>query len=470
MKIPLITGAYATRSLIAAAQRCVNLYPEKNPEDSPYPFTYYPTPGLLKRGESSASVWRCLFTASTGNLYGVVGPSVVQVQEDGTLTELGTILSSLTPCSMADNGNDLFLVDGTPAGYTINLHTNVFTVVDNEAFYGSDRVDVVDGYFLFNRPGTQQFYISLLNSTDFDPLDFASKSGSPDKLVGVVATRRNVFLFGETTTEIWTNTGGAAFTFSRVSGAFLQFGCVAKHSFGNADGSIYWLGKSPQGECMVLRTMNYDRERVSNFALETEIQKYERLDDAIGWMELFNGHFWYVLTFPTADKTWVYDTTTGEWFERASLLPNGEFTRHRANCSAFAGGKHVIGDFENGNIYEMREDQYTDNGAVIRRVRAFPHLSDQGNRIVYRQFRAAMQAGAAGIDQEAEIRLRWSDTKGYSWQGGVSATLGARGDYVHDVRFLRLGMARDRVFELSWTAAFPTALNGAYIEVTGAAT
>lgn len=467
MKVPLSTGAYSTRSLIASAQRCVNLYPEKNPEDAPFPTTYYPTPGLRRRATTTYSVWRCLFTATNGKVFGVIGQKVVNVNADGTLTDVGLMLGgALTPCYMADNGTSIVLVDGTVNGYTINIFTLEFAQIVDDAFYGSDRVDYVDGYFLFNRPGTQQFYISLLNETTFDPLDFASKTGGPDLLVAVVATRRNVWLFGTATTEIWTNTGGAAFTFSRVSGTFIQFGCAAVHSLAQADGSIYWLSQTPQGTCMVMRTMNYDRQRVSNFATEAEFQTYSKVDDAIGWMEQFSGHFWYVLTFPTANKTWVFDVSANEWFERAGILANGEFTRHRANCYTFARNTHLVGDFENGNLYELSADQYTDDGDEIRRLRSFPHLLNDGKRVRYDQLQAQMQVGFTGTGQEAEIRLRWSDTKGYSWNGTTSGTLGARGEYIHDIRFLKLGMARDRIFELSWTAAFPTALNGAFIQVT----
>lgn len=46
MKLPLTQGAYEAQNRIANAQRCVNLYCERNPEDSPFPFTYYHTPGL----------------------------------------------------------------------------------------------------------------------------------------------------------------------------------------------------------------------------------------------------------------------------------------------------------------------------------------------------------------------------------------------------------------------------------------
>jgi hypothetical protein len=52
-RVPLLGGAYQAKSIIANAQRCVNLYPEANPSSSQpqSPSTHYPTPGLVKIGE-----------------------------------------------------------------------------------------------------------------------------------------------------------------------------------------------------------------------------------------------------------------------------------------------------------------------------------------------------------------------------------------------------------------------------------
>jgi hypothetical protein len=470
MKVPLITGAYKARSLIAAAQRCVNLYAEKNPEGEEFPMTFYPTPGTIKKGSAGDYLgWRCLYTSTDNRLFGVVGQSVVMVLPTWTFITLGVIESVQSRCYMLDNGNQIIIVDGTDAGYTVNLETLEFAKITNEAFYGSSRIDLVDGYILLNRPGTKQWYISLINEADFDSLDFASKSGNADNLVAVASTRRNVFLFGEQTTEIWTNTGGAAFTFSRLSGAFIEFGCASADSIAQADGSLYWLSKSKEGHCMVLRSVNYDRERISTFAIENEFQTYSRVDDAYAYVHQMSGHYWYVITFPTANKTWVFDAATGEWHERAQLDSTGKFNRERAGCFTYWNGMHLIGDHESGAIYELRLDQYSDDGQPIRRVRSFPHMADDGNRVTYQQFQAAMEVGEGDFGAQPEIRLRWSDTKGASWGTSISSTLGQRGGYLKDCRFLRLGQARSRVFELSWSANCPTALNGAYIQIQQAA-
>lgn len=467
MKVPLITGAYQSRSFIAAAQRSVNLYAEKNPEGESFPTTHYPTPGSTVLLTATDSVWRCLYTSSDNRLFGVCGASVYLIKDDLTLQKVGSMTPLVTPCCMVDNGVTILIVDGTPNGYTITLADLTYATVSNPAFYGSTRVFVVDGYLLLNRPGTKQWYITLFSNVDFDALDFASKIGAPDLLVAVGVTRRNVFLFGEQTTEVWTNTGGVDFTFSRIPGAFIQFGCKAPYSLCEADGSLYWVSQSPQGECMVLRTENYDRARISTHAIEGELQKYARVDDAIGYVHQMDGHYWYVLSFPTASKTWVFDLSTEQWHERAYLDESGAFSRHRGNCFAFWQGRHVVGDYADGRLYELSLDVYTDAGNEIRRVRSFPHLVDDGNRVTYRTFQADMEAGQPSGQEPAiapEIRLRYSDSKGGSWSGSISTTLGLRGDYKAIARWFRLGQARDRVFELSWSANMKTALNGAYID------
>ncbi len=63
------------------------------------------------------------------------------------------------------------------------------------------------------------------------------------------------------------------------------------------------------------------------------------------------------------------------------------------------------------------------------------------------------------------VTLRWSDTRGQSWEGALRQTMGATGQFYTSVQFPRLGLARDRVYELSWSARAKTALQGAWIAI-----
>src|SRR5712671_7340283 len=142
MQIPLAGGFYTARSIIANAQRCVNLFPESNTQGSQFPFTFYPTAGLtLQIAPPQAGIYRCLYQASSGRLYGVIGPNVYYISSSWVYTKIGQIDNLITPVKMADNGNVAVLVDGTTSGYFIDLLTNVMTQIGQAAFLGASSAD-----------------------------------------------------------------------------------------------------------------------------------------------------------------------------------------------------------------------------------------------------------------------------------------------------------------------------------------
>jgi hypothetical protein len=76
--------------------------------------------------------------------------------------------------------------------------------------------------------------------------------------------------------------------------------------------------------------------------------------------------------------------------------------------------------------------------------------------------------GAAGGVQDNLVSLRWSDDRGHSYGSPVTQQMGAVGQYRTSLQWQRLAVARDRVFELSWSVPCRTALQGAWIDVTPA--
>ena len=468
-RFALTIGAYEARSIIAAAQRSVNLYPEKNPDGSPFPFTYYPTPGLdllLSVTPTTGSGWRGLWAASNGRLYGVCGSSVYAISSSWVASKLGDLQTTSGPVSVTDNGNYALIVDGSPQGYSITLAGNAFSVIADPAFLGGITVDYMDGFFIVNNPNTQQFYVSLANQLKFDATDFASKSGYSDKLIGLGVSRRYLYLFGDTTTEIWFDAGDANFAFERMPGVFMQYGCMAAATIAQMDGEFFWLAKSAQGRAIVCKTNQFTAQKVSTFALDNALADYPTLGDAEGFTYQLGGHFFYVLNFPTANKTWQYDLSTGQWNELVWLDTDGNENRSRVNCHASIYGMAVVGDWESGNLYAWDLNTYTDNGNPVPRIRSFAHSTDDNSdRIRYREFIANMEVGnGTGTNDLVPVFLRWSDTRGKTWGNAISGSLGREGEYLTSIQFQRLGMARDRVFELSWSAPVKTALLGAWVQ------
>ena len=77
-----------------------------------------------------------------------------------------------------------------------------------------------------------------------------------------------------------------------------------------------WLGPNDQGLPIVWRASNYLPQRVSNHYVERQIQSYSTVSDATAYAYQEQGHTFYVLNFPTAGATWVWDVLTGVWHER----------------------------------------------------------------------------------------------------------------------------------------------------------
>ena len=318
MRVALKTGAYVARSVIASCQRSVNLYAEANPEDAPCPFTYYPTPGLVPLGAPpTPGAGRGVYKASNNVLYTVVGNTLYSVTSGFVWTALGTLAAPRsTPVSFADNGVIMVVVDGSANGYVITLTTGAFAPIVDTAFYGSDAVWFVDTYFVFNKPATGEFYISQSEAITFDPLYFATKIGASDLLTTAAVVHREIWLIGQSTTEIWVNSGASDFPYQIMNGAFVQHGCGAVYSVAQMGDALFFLSQDIQGKSIVVKAQGYQTQRISTHAIETAIASYAVINDAIGFTYQQEGHQFYFLTFPTADKTWCFDLSTGQWHER----------------------------------------------------------------------------------------------------------------------------------------------------------
>lgn len=469
LRLALLGGAYTAQSVIANAQRCVNLYPEQNPGDSPVPVTHYQTPGLRKIVDApEVGPGRGLYWASNNVLYCAIGLNIYKLDSNWQFTLLGTLVTDLTtPVSMIDNGFNILIVDGSANGYLIDLATDAFTQIVDVAFYGARRADYLDGFFVLNRPDTNQFYSSDYQSESWDPLYIAAKVGSPDRVTTLLVTHGEIWLFGEQySTEVWYNSGAPQFPFARVQGAYVQYGCAAPYSVSFDGSNVFWLGQDRNGDRFVLAGRGYQAEVISTPALAAELAQYNVVNDAVAFCYQQNSHVFYVLSFPTADKTWVFDTTTKLWHEREYQDAQGRPHRIRPICHAYAYGQNVVLDWQDGTVFQYDVDTFTDNGMPIVRRRGFPHILKDGKRISHADFIADIETGTVEEDvgaTEVLISLRWSDTRGHTWGNPVTQTVGFTGEYILQPSWKRLGMGRDRVYELFWSTPAQLALNGAYL-------
>jgi hypothetical protein len=467
MQTPILGSSYVARSVNAADNRMVNLFPEIVPDGGKQPAFLQRAPGLRELVRLPTGPVRGLWTYGD-YAYAVSGNKFYKIASDWTYVEKGTVTGT-SPVNMVDNGIQLFIADGAN-GYIYNANTDVFAQITDPDFYGAVGVGFIDGYFVFNQPNSQKFWVtSLYDGTSVDPLDFASAEGSPDNLVTLIVDHREVWLFGTNSVEVWYNAGLPDFPLARIQGAFNEIGCQAAYSVAKLDNALFWLGKDARGNGIVYRSKGYTGERVSTHAVEWQIQQYTTLEDAVAYTYQQDGHAFYVLNFPTANTTWVFDVSTGVWHERAGWEDN-QFTRHLGQCQMNFANEIVIGDYVTGVLYAYDMNVYSEAGAVqkwLRSWRALPTGQNDLKRTAQHSLQLDCESGvglATGQGSNPQVMLRWSDDGGHTWSSEHWKSMGQIGQYGKRVIWRRLGMTqkiRDRVYEVSGTDPVKIAIMGA---------
>jgi len=375
-----------------------------------------------------------------------------QTLEGANVTD-GTIITAF---GTGSGGTGTYTVTPSQTAASATIYALNWTVLPSTdgAFEGGGTVDITDNYFIYNKPDSQLWAASDLLSPITDPLSFASKDGSPDDLVALIVDRREVYLLGEMSSEVWIDSGAVPFPFTRIPGTSTQQGIAAQWSCARMGNSFAYVSKNNRGEAMIVRMNGYFPERISTHAVETTLVN-QNVSDALAWTYQLEGHEVYVVTFPSVGEnglTWAYDNTTGLWHKWLYRNNQNQFERHRGNCCAFFNQQVLVGDYENGKIYQVAREFYTDDGQPIRRIRRAPHITSDLQRQYFHELQIQFQPGvglSTGQGQDPQAMLRWSNDGGSTWSNEYWTSIGKQGKYQNRAIWRRLGWSRDKVFEVS---------------------
>lgn len=473
MKFPgFIGGSYQSQAYTADQQRTVNWFPEKlQAEGSTAQFALYPTPGVAQLSSTTSNPGRAhLYMA--GREFAVIGTIFCEIYQTGAITTRGTVTIDSTPATISSNGDvggQLFITSGGN-GYVYDLAANTLTQI--AALVGkATQGDYIDGYFLSLDATSSTLYISALaDGATWSPgTDFAQRSMAADPWKAMKVLNRLVWLFGETTTEVWYDTGGT-FPFAPHPSGVIAYGIAAPYSAVTVGNAMMWLGQAATGRLCVLSATGFTPTVISHYPLETEMRGYADLSTAIGDTYSDSGHTFYLLHFDRDDRTWAFDAETQLWSERGTWVPaNMKFSSWRPRYYARAFGQHRMLDSATGALYRVGSDLLTDvDDMAIRRFRRAPALMDENKRLFYSSFELDIEPGVGNtVDpgSDPQVMMRFSDDGGKNWSTERQASVGKVGEYSKRVNWSRLGAARRRVFEVSVSDPVPYRVTGAYLTV-----
>jgi hypothetical protein len=384
--------SYTNQSVKSECQTTLNWLPERD-EVQPGKFSMFPTPGLkVAYNIVGATSVRQQFEIN-GRAFTIAGTSFVELFANGTQITRGTVISDGTPAQMTGNPQQVLMTSaGNP--YVFILGTNTFQrlAIPNGGSSAISRVAFSDGFFIALQANSAQWFVSALeDATNWDPLNTTIVSVFPDNIVSLIVDHRDIWIFGRKITTVYYDSGNV-FPFDVLPSGTIEQGCIAMNTPVKLDNSVFWLGGDERGAGIVWRLQGYTPSRISTHAIEFAIQNYSTISDAIGYAYQAQGHAFYVLYFPTANKTWVYDVSTNMWHERA-FFSGGNYTAHRSQNHVFAFGKHLVGDWNSGNIYEMNIAFVDDFGNQIRRVRRAPHIEKENKWFKHVSMEVNLESG-----------------------------------------------------------------------------
>lgn len=463
---------------IAAADTCINWYPSKIESGTGKArYQLLPCPGFRQYCDLGVDhPPRGLFQLN-GASWTVAGTKLYQLPfvRGGTATELvdGITNPDDSIVSIAGSGDVSFQLMIASAGilYCYDIREDTLTQIPDIA---ASFVAYIDGSFYALDPSTSNLYVSAPgDGSVWDPSDVLQRSDYPDKWQAALVSHGELWAVGSQSGSVLYDAGVGDFPLAENPSGKLQTGTLAPNSACIVDGQVMWLGMNDLGTAFVAAAQGYQMDRASTHAIEFALSQASTLIDADAFSYQEQGHSFYVLNLPTANQTWVYDKTEGLWHQRG-LWDGNTYGVLPVRGHVLANNVHLVGDRSDGIVWEMRSPTRTTpewcldtNGEGMLRQRRAPHICDELARVIYDRFQLDMEVGIglqSGQGSDPQVMLRWSDDGGQTWSNVHTTSAGAVGEFKTQVRWRKLGQARDRIFEVSVSDPVYYGLIDAYLD------
>jgi hypothetical protein len=502
----LIGPSYQSQSVNADCQITKNWYVEQLEQpNGKSAYVLYPTPGTSTFATLPGTPDRGKLEIN-GRMFNVTGTNFCEVFADGTFNIIAQVLNDLLPVSMVASPQQLLLASGgglyvfwlqTTAGGTNPQVAGTFKQVPASTFTlpgGAQgipiQVEYIDGFFLVLLKNSQTIYISVpLDASTWPPLQQITVTVFSDNVQSICENQRRLYVQGRKRSTVYYDSGGPNIFDVDPSGTS-ENGSVAIFGVTRADNSIFWIDQDERGSGIVRRLNGYTPQRVSNHAIEYALRvlaKTSTISDCVTYAYQDQGHTFVQFNFPTAQKTWDFDVATGMWHERGFWNVNtASYSAHKSWNHVFAFGKHLVGDPQSGNIYQMEIPSAavgggwnfaTDaGGALIRRQRRSPHISTENKYQFFSEVIIDAETGlgpqpalldGAGNSRGPKMTLQWSKDYGHTWSNEYDLDAGMAGDFRHRLRKSRLGRGRDLVIDISTSDPVPWRIIEGYLYTEG---
>lgn len=458
----------AARYLADGSARLVNGYVENTDKDAKSPLTIYPNAGLdvwntvEASGTASGATGMRAMLATDSYLYVVAGRKVTAIDTLGVKTVV-TTLSGDGDVYMAQNRRSptpevCLVADGVGR---IITGTSIATITDPD-LPPPVSVSVIDGYFLFPTTFDRVFISGEDNGTAIAPLDFGKAQKQPDNTIYALGGERDAMIFGTRTVEWWTNSPDGSGNFPFVPIANIDIGCLGEKTVVQLNRAVAWIAN----DGTVNLREGYSNKTISTHYIERKIATASSTNSirGFGWTETDTGHAF--LAWTCAEWTIVYNMRNGLWHERKSFGRSN----WRGVCAVQWQGMTLVGDYDDGRIYQVKSSVHTEGGEPIPMEVICPvaHMAPYAMRVngIFLDMVTGTGSGILDEDLNPVVTVWTSNDGGHTWGPSRDIPLGVGGDVLRRLKTYRLGMFGPQgcTVRIACSSSVKRSLSGAYLD------
>jgi hypothetical protein len=468
VQLPIPTGSYNLPDPRASVRRLVNCFAENAPQDNVvYDSKQKQPPIILRRApgitpfatDSSINPVRGMWMMG-GIEYVVIGPNLYTLSPIGGLTLIATGISGtggLDFVRMTDNTQCLvILVPGFTSAYVYTVANGLGSVA-----LPFPAIDCwfMDSYIVFVQTNGRGFFnddgqiVSGTGPITFNNGNIFPREFGTDLFVGMAISNRNIYMFGQRTSEVYVDTGASSTVgtpFTDAPNGFIQIGMVpgAQYSAVLQNNTVYWIAND-----LTVRYLNGTTPvRASNHGIESILSTLN-FTGCYGFSYSLGGHLFIAWNFPASSRCLVLDVTTGEWHEMSSF----GLGFWRPLCCHNTFGQYLVGDSQGGNIGFLDLTSLTEFGTVRTSTWTHQSVYEENNRLSHRRLELVLGGGFAPLtgnsqDVTPKITMSASDDGGETFRAFPMRSLGSTGQYLKRIVWFGLGISRQRVYQFELSA------------------
>lgn len=482
----------------------VNMYPETTDANQNYVTIVQRSINGMESFVSIEGTPRGMFTVSRGSIENNYKPNTYCVFDNKlyliinkTPYEIGELAQSSNVCHFCETQGEggvnphLIVVDGINV-YAVDTTMNIGDQImdfrkiklptrqfKDDEYIQPTHCAYLYNYLIVNDAGTDAFYRSYLApfASVYAPSDLydlfelektankgrpAYSAWQPDNTLAIVSNGTRLFTFGDKSYQVFQYNESSDFPFTSPDTAAKLIGIKAVNSLAQLGEYTLWLGSADLGNNGIyLNTGNVDSQRVSTTDIEREIASLGNITDATSQIWQENQHIFYSITFPSANKTFVYDLKENAWHERCSLDEKNRRKQWRYDFATLDANGELLYATNGAVVKQSNKSWKEHDGRPMLRMRKGGVIYSNYSNFYIDAITVEMNNGQYKNtkNEDQYVSMRYT-ADGSDWTDTEIVNVGSAGSYDYDCTFYHFGMARTFTIELSTTCDFPFSLYG----------